>query len=154
MPLTRATAAKIIQIVKADPVASSRIKSLFSEVIPDSWGWTGSIRNISMIFEDPTDPAVSNLVCVGISDAASLAIDAALKQAPGIPEVVSSESLNRTVHKVEHTATLVNMKDSSAFVFDWHATLNIDNPMISAKSDWLQGINAILFSDFPKNYLR
>ena len=34
------------------------------------------------------------------------------------------------------------------YVFDWHATLNPENPMLSLRDDWLNGEKTIVFKDF------
>ena len=83
-------------------------------------GTAGSARNAPMLLEgkDFSDDDVAEKICLGITEIASIATS------------------HRRHLGIEHEATWVRMKDSSQYIFDWHATLRIRDPIISHYDDW------------------
>ncbi len=139
---SRATADAVIEVVSKDPESVSRISSWLGDVMPSSLGWTGSVRNWFYVFtgEDPTEPDVAAKVCTGIADATAAAINRAIKSEKdplrGIRRATTIDRASPHIG-VHHTATHVLTDEGGEAVFDWHATLEIDNPMISKVADWL-----------------
>ncbi|MCA9011715.1 MAG: hypothetical protein KDB01_18305, partial [Planctomycetaceae bacterium] len=142
-------ATAIVQAVSADATAFSRIDGFIAKFVPDSLGIAGSLRNIGLMIAgaDPTEPEVANVVCVGIANAAAAAIEKALKSSAGIADVKSAGTIDRD-KPVSHTATLVVMKDGSEYVFDWHATLNVNNPLMSTAAEWRKNGSGVMFTKF------
>jgi hypothetical protein len=119
-----------------------------SQVIPDSWGKSGSFRNASMWLRgiDNEHPIVEALVCKGIARATVEALNLANRN-PDMQEFFTFTEIDRVL-AVNHTATRAFTKDGGFYVLDWHATLNPENPMLSLKDDWLKGEGSVLFKDF------
>ncbi|USN98079.1 MAG: hypothetical protein H6810_07770 [Phycisphaeraceae bacterium] len=139
---SKAIADAVIRVVKNDPTSVSRVSSWLSSVMPTGLGWTGSVRNLGYVvtLQDPTDPTTAAKVCTGIAEATSTAINRAIKS-DKVPLVgVKAATMIDRVSPhagVYHTATKVVTAEGGEAVFDWHATLEIDNPMISKVDDWL-----------------
>jgi hypothetical protein len=83
--------------------------------------------------------------CTNIADVTDKAITLAIQQ-KRIPQWVTaarpvSRSPSKTNHVLaEHTATGVQTADGKVYVFDWHATLMLRNPLISRSLDeWQSG---------------
>ena len=154
MALSKAVAKAIVTAVSGDTESHSRItgdlKSNSGSMLPDSWGISGAVRNWGHVLtgKDPTEKAVADTVCTGIADATSEAINRALKTKPGIPEIKVSTTIDRELNGVHHTATLVQMVDETSYVFDWHATLNVLNPMIFKPAGWKKDNHGVLFTRF------
>ncbi len=160
---SRAIVDAVIAIVARDPASVARISgwtqdpdssgprnsSKLSDFIPTQLGWTGSVRNLLYIVtgEDASDPEIAAHACTGIAEATSAAINRAIdpkNRSKNRPDADRLEVVRRaaTIDRVSpvvgvyHTATLVITKEGGAAVFDWHATLEVENPMISKVSDW------------------
>ena len=92
-------------------------------------------------------------ICVGVAEATRDAIKAAIRRAaPG-----SSLGLIRDADQADrdsttaHAATGVTMKDGKRYIFDWHCTLRIGDPMIFAsQQDWDRTEGGVLFSMFNR----
>ncbi len=143
------TAKAIVDVVIRDPECQSRIQSRLRFPMPDSWGITGSIRNFGMalVGMDSSESKVERLVCTGIASASARAIDAAAK-AGKLAGVAGSSPVDR-FKPVAHTATEVMLKDKSTFVFDWHATLNLQNPMMYRSTlEWKRGRSGEVLESF------
>jgi hypothetical protein len=145
--LSQATAQKIVATVKADAESVRRIDSWVKKVVPDHWGAAGGIRNLGYLlsFQDPSDPSVAAKVCYGIAMATSSRIEASKGH---IREIRRAGLADRAHRGVEHVGTLVEMHDGTTYVFDWHATLNADDPLISRVQDWKEDRNSVLYSQF------
>lgn len=163
MALSKSQATAIVEVVAAHPPSIARIQkdpwrdSALTHALPDSWGATGASRNWRLVLtgRDPTDPAIAATVCTGIADSTMEALTKALNGRPGaLPGVKSINVLSRNgTLGTDHTATLIVMADGTEYVFDWHATLNPRNPMISKKRDWLDsrgGITYVHFTGFAR----
>jgi hypothetical protein len=117
----------------------------------------GSVRNIPLVakgiiqgknLED--DPEATAKLCIGITAVTVKAIHNAIRQSK-LPEVHGCSGTHRVHWGVHHEATWIRMKDGSEYVFDWHATLKINDPVISKADDWQNGrtgINFVLFAGF------
>ncbi len=151
--LTRGVAASIVAAVVKDK-ESQRVMPPTGSILPKAWGVSGGIRNILIMgpnlfnpfYAGPTSEEES-LVCTGISDITAAAIKAAR-----ISGVRNAEPVSRgkaTGVKVEHTATRVELTSGRSFVFDWHATLDRDNPLIHASvADFEKARKAVPFKEF------
>jgi hypothetical protein len=156
MALAKQAAMQIVAAVRSDPECLRRIKS----VIPDLGGYAGSVRNLGYIFtfQDPTDPETAAKVCTGIAEQTMTAINNALgpidhagrpEKGSAIPDVESANTIDRVHLSTHHTATLVSMKDGTEYVFDWHATLNVENPLIYESPErWQVDKGSVQFKHF------
>lgn len=157
MALTKSQATAIVDVVAADPISILRIEKssadpLTARMVPESLGISGAMRNWGFVAigADSSDPAVAMFVCTGIAEATSTAIEQAKAAKPGsLPGVKSAGQVSRVgTLGTDHTATLITMDDGSEYVFDWHATLNPRNPMISKKSDWMRSSGGTTYFHF------
>lgn len=142
-----ADARSVIRIVAADKASRRKISSWLDSVLPDTLGWAGGIRNAVM--EMPRDLASTALEVVGlkhptdvweqfecnsIAHATSRAIRRAIDTGrPEVRNVLSVATVGRDVslgNAYEHTGTKVTVRPNTTVVFDWHATLAENNPMI------------------------
>ena len=157
--LTTADAKAIAAVVAADPEASKRIDSNIDGIIPASWGISGGIRNAGYValgmvslgyYGDPSEKEFADRVCTGISDAAAAAINSAVAAKDArLRNVLSASAISRVHRSVDHTATRIQMVDKQEHVFDWHATLDADNPMMyRSVSDWMKDANGIALESF------
>ena len=156
MPLSWNEAKQIIDVVRADPCCQAVIND------PLAWGeglWlAGSIRNIALILGgmyEADRESFDRVSCVGISKNTAEAVNfASARGTKLLPTVRNSSICHRVLHKVHHNGTWIVMTDRTEYVFDWHATLNIRNPVISTRKDWTKGQGAIDFFHFPTSGLR
>ena len=117
----------------------------------------GSARNIPLVLQGiisgknpEDDPEATAKLCIGITAVTVKAIHNALRQGK-LPEVQSSSAISRVHWKVHHSATWVRMKDGCEYVFDWHATLKIQDPAISKAENWVKAqgaVNYVFFQGF------
>jgi hypothetical protein len=165
LALTRSIATQIVETVQADPECKRRIPKVYDDAIIKSplsrglgeafgsIGIAGSLRNLSnpkMFLVPDYEPtqAESDLACTGIGTATAAALSARSKREPGFP-VASADTVSRqsAILGTHHTATTVKLRSGETFVFDWHATLMIGNPMIHPAVDaWMHDLDGILFS--------
>jgi hypothetical protein len=119
-----------------------------SQVMPDSWGKNGSFRNVSIWLRgiDNEHPMVEAIVCKGIADMTTDALNRRVVE-QGLKEFNVFQSIERNL-AVYHSATRAATKDGAYYVFDWHATLNPGNPMLSLRDDWFKGEGSVVFKDF------
>lgn len=167
MALSKETARKIIEAVALNPDCRKSIDSypaleIFKTISPTYLllrfsHLAGSVRNMGLVAKSmflgkklQDDPEATSLLCIGITTVTVIAIHIALKQKK-IPEVHTASGIHRVHWGVHHEATWIRMKDDSEYVFDWHATLKIQDPAISKAEDWVKAqkaINYVLFSGF------
>jgi hypothetical protein len=119
-----------------------------SQVMPDSWGKNGSFRNVSIWLRgiDNEHPMVEAIVCKGIVDMTTDVLNRRVVE-QGLKEFHVFQSIERNL-AVYHSATRAATKDGGYYVFDWHATLNPENPMLSLRDDWFKGEGSVVFKDF------
>lgn len=157
--LSKIDARNIADIVAKDPEASKRIASNIDEVIPASWGIAGGIRNAGYValgivtfgnYGDPTDPEYANRVCTGISDAASAALNKAVKsKIASLRNLIVATPISRELRGVAHTAVQLTMRDGQKHVADWHATLNAENPLLfQSPAKWTKDEGGITLEQF------
>lgn len=157
--LSRNEARAICAIVASNPEANRRIDSNIDGLIPASWGAAGSIRNLGYVvlgmatlgmYADPSDKEFADRVCTGISDATAAAINAAVARKDArVRNVVSAVPISRVFRGVDHTATRVQMLDGQQHVIDWHATLDVANPLLfRTVRDWVNGNAGVTVQDF------
>jgi hypothetical protein len=169
MALSKETARKIVEAVAVDPNCRSSIEpnnalnQMGSILNPGTdlllrfTHLAGPVRNIPLVakgiiqgknLED--DPEATAKLCIGITAVTVKAIHNAIRQSK-LPEVHGCSGTHRVHWGVHHEATWIRMKDGSEYVFDWHATLKINDPVISKADDWQNGrtgINFVLFAGF------
>ncbi len=152
--LTRSLAAKIVEVVGKDATCKTRITSSFGN-LPAGWGISGGLRNISIMGLDLFNPwsdgpsaEETKLVCTGIAEATAAAITKAK-----IPYLKLATDVDRS-SGVYHVATGITLHSDRVYVFDWHATLIIDNPLIyPSLEDFRKSKGAVTyasFTGFPK----
>lgn len=157
--LSTAQAKQITQVVASDPEASKRIDSDIDGLVPASWGIAGGLRNAGYValgmvtlgkYGDPTEPEFANRVCTGISDAASNALNRAVAAKDARVRTLKLASpVSRVLDGVDHTAVQLQMQDGQQHVFDWHATLDADNPMLfQSPAKWIKGKDGLPLSEF------
>lgn len=159
LSLTRAYAAQIVEAVAKDPTCK--------RLIPESYfmgssGYAGSIRNMlnepGMFVNPWHSPSVesSDEACTGIANATAAAINAKAEKDTQFA-AAKAESVDRQAGLlgVHHTATKVLLRNGNgngqgdAYVFDWHASLAIGNPMIyHSVQVWKQDMDGVLFKDW------
>ena len=155
MALTRGQAKAIVDAVRKDSGCVKQIESWLSYLMPDGAGLTGVGRNIYysaanlLTLRNPlnsTYPDVAPYVCHGIAKKVASTINAAVK-ARRLPDVELAMQMVRVVpviadvkyirrYACTHWACRIRMTDKSEYVFDWHQTLNISNPIIYRKGSW------------------
>jgi hypothetical protein len=150
----------ITDLLKNDPEVVERIDSFLDEILPDSWGWAGNIRNIGFMasLRDPSELETYSKVCTGIAKITSEKIQEEIgKGNPAFSHLKSSTFIDRNtswpiIGRVAHTATSVTTKDGETFVLDYHHTLNQENPMIyPSVKDWENETNGQTAKDYFKN---
>jgi hypothetical protein len=157
--LTVEQAKSVAAVVAIDPEASNRIDSDIDSLVPASWGIAGGLRNAGYValgmvslgkYGDPTDAEYANRVCTGISDAASAAINKAVgRKDARLRTIKSAVPISRVLNGTDHTAVQVDVLDGQQHVFDWHATLDAENPMIFASpAKWIRGEGGIPLKEF------
>jgi len=157
--LTIEEATNIATVVSNDPEASKRIDSNIDGLIPASWGISGGLRNAGYVamgmvtlgnYADPSEPEFANRVCTGISDAASAALNRSVAIGNArLQSIKSAVPISRLLSGVDHTAVQVEMQDGQKHVFDWHATLDADNPMVfQSPAKWLKGEGGVPLKEF------
>lgn len=136
MPLSRELAKRISGSASRDPELRRRIRNVNYVFLPNHLGITGAVRNAMMVVrgKDPTDPAVAERVCTGIAEQAMSAINTRLAE---LPEVKAANTVSRVSWGTHHTATVVELKSGGRYVFDWHKTLDIDDPFVGEESRWI-----------------
>ncbi|HRH43436.1 MAG TPA: hypothetical protein PKY82_17530 [Pyrinomonadaceae bacterium] len=169
MALSKETAGKIIQAVAIDQdcqnaISPNPILQKMAPVLNPTTDFllkfthlAGAVRNIPLVAKNilqgktpQEDPEMTARLCLGILAETVEAIHTALRQKK-IPEVHTASGISRTHWGTHHAATCIRMEDDSEYVFDWHATLKINDPVISKPDDWVNakiGINYVLFQGF------
>jgi hypothetical protein len=148
--LNKANAKLIVDAVKSDPAAIAQINSLF-RILPA--GWAGGTRNFFLMIKDwdAEDEETVKLVCVGIADVTERVINRLIQKNQGNPDYpfVRAETVTTNSRAVYHVATGVKMKNGNTYVFDWHATLDVEDPLIfRTVYDWDLKIGGSTFSNF------
>ena len=157
--LSRSIAVAIVDAVAADKTCAERITSAFSTFGTSS----GPMRNAYYWLHHPWRPAAegseeSNYVCYGIAEATINAINAArFDKGSTLNQVWSAGQADRNVGEWgEHYATSITLKlgkspdNSACYVFDWWATLDLQNPLIYLSMEAFRNKSPrALFSTFP-----
>jgi len=105
----------------------------------------GTIDNLNVTDEQALE------VCTGIAEATAKAINAALKRAPAgssLAMVQRADSQDRVGTTTAHTATGIWMCDKANYVFDWHATLRVGDPILYKSAQAFSVSDGTLFSRF------
>ncbi|MEM7623067.1 MAG: hypothetical protein AAF235_07660 [Planctomycetota bacterium] len=139
MILTKELAGRVRDVVARDKRCIQLIvKGFYGGGLLGAAGLAGSARNLSYIITgaDPSEPEIAQYACTGIANATSAVINAAIK-AGNLKGVTSATTIDRQAGMlgVHHTATHVILPGGSA-VFDWHATLEVQNPMVFRTMNW------------------
>lgn len=161
IPISAEQLNAIIDHVKTDPVAAANINSLLADLLPDSWGAAGSIRNLGYILRglDPSETEVYNKVCSGIAKETARIIDEQIKA--GNPRFAGLDGASfearsldyPIIGSVAHDATTITTDDGQVMVIDWHHTLNTENPMVyPSLDDWKKEENGVTAESFIEEY--
>ena len=67
--------------------------------------------------------------CTGVSDTTARALNRVVGT-PGYDFLISAAAIDRSPNDSFHTATEVVVAPGKSYVFDWHATLDIGDPLI------------------------
>ncbi|HEX8484371.1 hypothetical protein [Sphingomonas sp.] len=148
--LTLDEAREIVRAVKRDPECQRRINSFLSAV-PAGLGISGSLRNWGYVLtnRDPTEVDTANMVCTGIADATMKAIGTDSLCRAALRRIDRADTIDRLHLGTHHTATSIKMADGKTYVFDWHATLNIGNPLLyPSAAAFVSGSGSVTFADF------
>lgn len=155
--LTRSTSAAIVDVVASDPMCRAVIEDPVTISVFRNLRLAGGIRNLALILAglDNTDPLLQRVSCVGISIRTAQAIyeagtryAATIGRPAKIPEVSHAIRASRVVHGIHHHSTRVFMTDGTDYVFDWHPTLDLRNPVLYHTSDWRTDQNGVDFRSF------
>lgn len=175
--LTPDIARKIVDSIKDDPLFSSRVKgrNFFEESFkyslrPIRFGGAGAYRNefidlLNLIFKvfgsdkydlAQDDPFLREMACDGIAAVAVMAI----KKHPELrKDIKKVETIHRDVpvfpivptYDSPHDAVLIQI-GGEIYVFDWHKTLDVSNPVIYRQYDWSIGDDGkgVEYQDYVK----
>lgn len=139
MSLSLQTARKVVEIVDSDADCRRVISDPFKSFLLEKAGLAGSARNAALLAfgwafgkGEGTDE-FNDLICQGI---AQYTFKALFKNISKIPELRAVATSHRKHLGTHHEATWLRMTDDSEYIFDWHATLNIYNPLISRADKW------------------
>jgi hypothetical protein len=128
------------------------MESSISGILPAHWGLTGSLKNFGLIIsgKDSIDEDIANQVCTGIAGATAVAINRSIKAGnTRLRKVKKAGDISRVHNFTHHTATFVEMHDTTVVVFDWHQTLLIENPMMFESTVlWKRDDKGIPFENF------
>ncbi len=155
MSLTVETVRKICNIINKDSECRSVIRPAVQAPLLEMAGLAGAARNLILISGDIIPPLATRsindmfgrevdntkLLCLGITLATQKAI---LNER----QLHSCAAVSRVHWGVHHTATWVSMKDQSGYVFDWHATLNVFDPLLSRAEDWTEARGSVFARHF------
>ncbi len=162
MALSKSTASKIIEVISVDvecrraiqPKPSLASLNPITSLLLEFTHTAGSVRNIPLVLKSivekkkpEDDPEMTRRLCLGIVAATVKPLIMAVRQGK-LPGVHTAGAVSRVHWGVDHMATWIRMEDASEYAFDWHATLNINNPAISRAADWDAARNAISYLFF------
>jgi hypothetical protein len=146
----------IVDTVKNDAECSKRITSSASVLPAPAAGWArdAAVMGLGGMFlgKEPTE-ADGKLVCTGIAAATISAIKKA-----GLPFVKDARDADRPggyfteagMITGAHTATRVDLTNHRSVVFDWWATMDINDPLIYASpEDFVRADREMRFSRWP-----
>ena len=159
MTMSKEDAKAIVTLISKDLESNKRITSIIDNILPDTWGGAGFVRNAGYVlgnmfslgyWGDASEKEFADRVCTGISNATSQAIIKAIESSnPFFRNIKSAVTVDRQLNGTAHTATGIVMTNKSEHVFDWHATLSADNPMMfRSLLDWKAGKGGITYEEF------
>jgi hypothetical protein len=164
MPLTRAIAATVVQIVATDAECKRRIDdgffSLFGTHAGAARNLAFCIANLATLHKCEPNEQQKQEVCYGIAEATVEAINkvTVAKSKPGkLASVRFAMQISRNVGQSgEHYATKLILnyqsmtnKNIDDCVFDWWSTLKADDPLIfSSAADFTKASGGVPFSQF------
>jgi len=93
-------------------------------------------------------PRVDRLICTGIAEATAKVINSSLKTSTILSGTVESANMTGRNTGIAHAGTLVKMLDGSKYIFDWHMTLSVGNPLIFRAENWHQRTGGKEFDKF------
>lgn len=160
MPLTRAFAIALTDVVKCDPECRRRIDSAFSVFGTGAGGWRNAAycaQGLLTKLDCTPDSKQAEMICYGIAEA----VVAVINEVGSSPERRSgtlatlryAAVIGRNVGQWgEHYAAKIVQKSGTAYdscVFDWWATLNTGDPLIyPTVADFYNSVNGITLSRF------
>lgn len=173
--LTREMADKIVAAVRDDPQCRLLLPRVSAFKVFGGIGHAGTARNFAnawtMSVADADGAVMDRFgfpeagkrttdywqrlgdtqACTGVAAAAERALTRVAGK-PGYEFLVAAASEDRTpadpAHDL-HTATRVTLTNGKSYVFDWHATLDIGNPLIFASPEAFKaGRNPVRYAQF------
>ena len=153
MALSLSAPSKIVEVVRSDISSRACIEGpKFPAIVRNTLErahWSGGARNFFLVLAGmgSTDREFVRVSCVGIAEATSVAINAAIMKG-NLPGVRASRVAERVIDGYHHKSTGVAMRDGKDYVFDWWPTLNPKNPLISTEAQWRIGQGAIEYKRF------
>jgi hypothetical protein len=162
MPLTRAFAVALTNIVDKDPECRRRINSGFAGFGTSAGAFRNAaycLHNLSEFSPCAPTPKQMEKICYGIAEAAINAINAiALSKSKPLGTLSTLRYASEVGRNVgeggEHYAVKVATKHGSTFefcIFDWWATLHTADPLIYfSVDDFLRARNGVTLTRFVK----
>ena len=158
MALTEEQAAAIVTVVGNDPDCQKVLQR--GSAAPSSN--RGAIRNAILLLvfgKDPKkNPEIEPYVCTGVARITAEALNKVMlaekkakkpKSCRKLPFLHYAKESQERESPVFHTATAVTLTDGKVYVFDWHATLALFNPMIyPSEGAFLNKQGGVLYGDF------
>jgi hypothetical protein len=151
MALDAHTSALVVAAVFNDAKCREIIPTQSVSSTPSTW--RGFHRNFDYnVFggkHPDTDEYTQDRVCYGIAAHTAMAIGDQVRNRKAGEVRTAGITRERSRFGFRHTATLVKMKDGSEYVFDWHATLDILNPLLYRSEDhWARDQGGVFYMDF------
>jgi hypothetical protein len=81
------------------------------------------------VIRDYWDRVGDAQACTGVAETTARALNRAVGK-PGFDFLVHAGTVDRSPNDSFHTATEVGISNGKSYVFDWHATLDIGDPLI------------------------
>lgn len=150
MALDVRTAALIVGAVFKDAECRKVIPTRSIQSTPSSGrGWKRNLKYFLRGKDPEKDAYTADRVCTGIARLTSEAI-ARKKFEKKLKEVKRPQPTDeRSFLGFLHTATLITMQDDSNYVFDWHATLDILNPLLfPSHNSWKRDEGGLYYIEF------
>jgi peptidoglycan hydrolase-like protein with peptidoglycan-binding domain len=96
----------------------------------------------------PNAPHVDRIICTGIAEATANTINRVLTSSRTLSQHVQTARMESRRTGIAHAGTLLQMVNGSQFIFDWHMTLQPENPLIFRAEDWHNRRSGVLYSRF------
>ena len=100
------------------------------------------------LIRDHWDRVGDTQACTGVAETTARTLTR-VAGTPGYEFLVRASALDRSPNDSFHTATEVDVSNGKSYVFDWHATLDISDPLIFASPEAFKaGRNPVRYAQF------